>query len=216
MGVDAVIVQEEVDDQQESFEEHGMPKAHEVLVRDCVDIYEQFYTHFLAQKVFSSGFDHVATLAKLTRKSHDTMEERTSHLEVLLKDRLQHQDEANLNETEEEALVDNLRQVNVDLRKGVHKFTEAIALACQILVELSSMPTMDTSSSIRNKSQLSGHSSEAGVYKSPAELPKWLQYLLISSCLLDGFKHPEIQLESINTLLEIIELLDSTLRIRPR
>lgn len=51
---------------------------------------------------------------------------------------------------------------------------------------------------------------------SPQDLPTWLKYLIISACYVKGQDHPEFLLESINTLLEIISLLDSNLKtIKP-
>jgi hypothetical protein len=50
----------------------------------------------------------------------------------------------------------------------------------------------------------------------PQDMPDWLKYLIISACLVDGKSHPDFQLESINTLLEIIALLDSNIKMRPR
>ena len=48
---------------------------------------------------------------------------------------------------EDQALVDRLKPVSVELLPGVHTFTEALALSCQILVELSSIPTMGSTTS---------------------------------------------------------------------
>ena len=42
---------------------------------------------------------------------------------------------------------------------------------------------------------------------SPQELPGWLKYLIISACLVDGRDNPDVLLESINTLLEIIRFI---------
>ena len=48
---------------------------------------------------------------------------------------------------EDQALVDKLKPVSVELLSGVHTFTEALMLSCQILVELSSIPTMGSNTS---------------------------------------------------------------------
>ena len=48
---------------------------------------------------------------------------------------------------EDQALVDRLKPVSVELLPGVHSFTEALTLSCQTLVELSSIPTMGSTNS---------------------------------------------------------------------
>ena len=107
--------------------------------------------------------------------------------------------------------MDKLKPVSVQLLSGVHTFTEALMLSCQILVELSSIPTMGSTTS----SPLGYDFSLLGYGCSPQELPGWLKYLIISACLLDGRDSPDVLLESINTFLEIISLHDSNQRIRP-
>ena len=147
----------------------------------------------------------------MVKRPNDTLEERTKYLEQLLQG-------SGINDTstqtteEDQALVDRLKPVSVKLLPGVHTFTEALTLSCQILVELSSIPTMGSTTS----SPLGDDFSLLGYGCSPQELPGWLKYLIISACLMDGRDNPDVLLESVNTLLEIISLHDSNLRIKPR
>ena len=142
-----------------------------------------FYILLLAAKAFSgngSGFDPNGWLSKMVKRPNDTMEERTKYLEQLLKGSSDHA--TMVTSEEDQALVDKLKPVSVKLLSGVHTFTEALTLSCQILVELSSIPTMGSTSS----SPLGDDFSLLGYGCSPQELPGWLKYLIISACLVSG------------------------------
>ena len=105
--------------------------------------------------------------------------------------------------------MDKVKTSRIDVSDCSHKFTEALTLANQILVELSSIPTMGSSFTPFSDDfslVVSGYGC------SPQDLPSWLKYLIISACLVDGRDHPDIVLESINTLLEIISLHHANLR----
>ena len=211
------------DDSQDHIEELGVdiaksfekvPRAHELLMKDCIEAYEDFFVTFLVTRAFHASFGPNAWLAKMVKRPHDTLEERTRYLEHLLRGSSEHSDiDSAMTSEEDQVLVDNLKRSSVTLLQGVHKFTSALTLSCQILVELSSIPTMGSTSSAT--SSVGDDFSILSYGCSPQELPSWLKFLVISACLIDGKDHPDFQLESINTLLEIVSLLDSNLKIRP-
>ena len=186
-----------------SFEK--VPRAHETLMKECIDAYQEFYVTFLKSKAFHDDFDVNEHLTKLVKRPHDTLEERTRYLEQLLKGQ---QDSGKDNDSDDDrVLLENLK-----LQDGLHKFTPALTLSCQILVELSSIPTMGSSCS----SSIGDDFSLLSYGCSPQDLPTWLKYLIISSCYVNGQLHPDFLLECINTLLEIISLLDSNMKtIKP-
>ena len=205
LGVDVLIVAKSFENKQE------VPRdSHEILMRDCIDAYQDFYVTFLKTKAFHE-FDMKECLGKLIKRPQDTLEERTKYLEHLLKGHdhsQQHydqdaEDEEHDNEDHVAVLLQQLR-----LQNGLHKFTPALKLSCEILVELSSIPTMGSpcSSSIGDDYSLLSFGC------SPQDLPVWLKHLIISACYVNGQDHPDFLLESINTLLEIISLLDSNLK----
>jgi hypothetical protein len=65
-----------------SFEK--VPRAHELLMKDCVEAYQDFFVTFLATKAFTKNFDPHECLAKVVKRPHDTLEERSRYLERLL------------------------------------------------------------------------------------------------------------------------------------
>lgn len=187
-----------------------VPRGHEVLMKDCIDAYQEFFVTLLANKAFDAGLDPNACLSKMVKRPQDTLDERTKYLEMLLQGG--NSDAASMNHEEEQVLIDQITQdTNVHLLDSVHQFTDALTISCQILVELSSIPTMGSTTS----SPLGDDFSLLGYGCSPQELPSWLKYLIISACLIDGKDNPDFLLESINTLLEIISLHDSNLRMKP-
>ena len=140
-----------------------------------------------------------------------------------------------LNDVEEETLVDYLRSVEVPLQDMVHRLNDAFRFSCQILIELSSLPTVVSIDGTSSPDQASGRSGTSTGFRSssdlcrtednfdqyvidfrileygecvPTDIPEWLQCLLICACLLSPI-YAELQLQSINTLLELIDLLDT-------
>ena len=206
-GVDAAIAFEKV------------PRAHEVLMKDCIEGYQEFYVTLLSVKAFTGPeekFDPNACLSTMIKRPQDNLEERTKYLEQLLQHDTKTTSTDNSDDTkcidEDLALIDKAVKAVVHLSNCSHKFTDALTLANQILVELSSIPTMMGSSSSPVLSEDDDFSLVKGYGCSPQDLPGWLKYLIISSCLVDGSEHPDIVLESINTLLEIISLHHANLR----
>ena len=207
LGVDVLVVAKSFEKQ----ENNVMPPRdfHEILMRDCIDAYQDFYVTFLKTKAFHE-FDMKECLGKLIKRPQDTLEERTKYLEHLLKGQDHSQQQHYGTEDEEPDNEDHVAVLlqQLKLQNGLHKFTPALKLSCEILVELSSIPTMGSpcSSSIGDDYSLLSFGC------SPQDLPVWLKHLIISACYVNGQDHPDFLLESINTLLEIISLLDSNLK----
>ena len=202
LGVDVLVAK--------SFEKQVVPRdSHEILMRDCIEAYQDFYVTFLKTKAFHE-FDMKECLGKLIKRPQDTLEERTKYLEHLLKGQDHSQQQHYGTEDEEPDNEDHVAVLlqQLKLQNGLHKFTPALKLSCEILVELSSIPTMGSpcSSSIGDDYSLLSFGC------SPQDLPVWLKHLIISACYVNGQDHPDFLLESINTLLEIISLLDSNLK----
>ena len=83
-----------------SFEK--VPRAHESLMKECIDAYQDFYVTFLKTKAYHE-FDTNECLAKLVKRPHDTLEERTRYLEQLLKGQDSAASAGNDHEPEEDA-----------------------------------------------------------------------------------------------------------------
>mgnify|MGYP001245568543 FL=1 len=208
IGDDNVQQQEEFGVDAVAFEK--VPQAHEVLMKDCIEGYQDFFVTLLSVKAFRENFDPNACLAKMIKRPQDNLEERTKYLEQLLEHASGSADSDDTKCIDEDlALIDKVKSTSVQLSDCSHKFTDALTLANQILVELSSIPTMGSSHS---SPVFSDDFSLLGYGCSPQDLPSWLKYLIISACMVDGSDHPHIVLESINTLLEIISLHHANLR----
>ena len=121
-----------------SFEK--VPRAHEVLMKDCIESYQEFFVTFLSVKAFFEDFDPNLWLSKMVKRPHDTLEERTKYLEQLLQE--DNSEKSSISSEEDQILIEKLKGIAVELQRDVGYFTEALNLSCQILVELSSIPTM--------------------------------------------------------------------------
>ena len=78
LGVDVVAF--------EKVEKVPPPRAHEVLMKDCIEAYQEFFVTLLSVKAFTaSDFDANACLAKMIKRPQDNLEERTKYLEQLLR-----------------------------------------------------------------------------------------------------------------------------------
>ena len=179
-------------------------RAHEILMKDCIEVYQQFFVTFSSVKAFPRDFDPDVLLAKMVKRPQDNLEERTQYLEQLLQGCSE--DETR---SEEDQMLVELKGTKIKLSANSHQYTDALTLSSQILIELSSIPTMG---SARSSPLTCDDFSLLGYGCSPQELPRWLKHLIISSCLVDGTDHPDLVLESINTLLEIISLHYSNVR----
>ena len=65
-----------------------VPRGHEVLMKECIEIYQEFFVTFLSAKAFTgkndTEFDPNGWLSKMVKRPNDTLEERTKYLEQLL------------------------------------------------------------------------------------------------------------------------------------
>ena len=157
-------------------------KAHELLMLDCISIYQRFYVEFLKTKIYPESFDPGLYLAKMEKRP--TVDSGGGG--------------GGADNLEEENVVDLLRSISVPVNTdAIFALQDAVHCCCQILVELSSIPTVIDDDVVR-----------AGPPQTPGDLPLWLQYLVVSSCLI-GHAFADFQLENINTLLEMVDLLES-------
>lgn len=180
-------------------------QQHEALMSECASKFEALFVRILQVKVFTAEFDMTQTMNQLIRRPKATLEDRTRNLEHLL-DNNAKTDDATLDEIEEEATIEKLRSVDLPLKDGkqLQVIEEALAMACQILIDLSSIPT------VSSRGARGGSPGNLGC--SPSDLPDWLQLLLISSCLLNE-GHASFQLHCISTLLDLMEMLQSTMMV---
>ena len=130
----------------------------------------------------------------------------------------------NTSDVQDEDLIDYLRSNEVCLQEGmVFRLNEALRCSSRILIELSSLPTVSIIHSQAEFQERSCDKTETDTSASKlkndnnlckqSDIPEWLQCLLICSCLLSA-EYAELQLESINTLLEMVDLLDSGIEQR--
>ena len=58
------------------------------MMKECIEIYQEFFVTFLSAKAFTgkndSDFDPNGWLSKMVKRPNDTLEERTKYLEQLL------------------------------------------------------------------------------------------------------------------------------------
>ncbi len=195
-------------------------QQHEILMQDCVQVFQDLFVCVVGDKFMDSGFVLDDYLAMIVQRPRNTQEERTRHLEHLLEERSElsrgrgdgtprstyrssSEDHTNDLDKQEELMLEKMRTVFLPVKKeDVSEMSKAVAISCQVLVELSSIPT------VRRRGR--EDSADSSQTCSPHQLPRWLQYLLVCSCLL-GRDHSVLQLNCVGTLLELISLLQSTL-----
>ena len=192
-------------------------QAHEQLMIECSRIFEDFFVQLMSVHIFPENFNAETHLMRMVRRPHDTLEQRTRWLECLMEEKTNSGSSSNANvsdgmvELEEEARIEKLKDQELPLRPDTEGFEPAVIIACKILVDLSSIPTVSSKS--ETASSVEPSESVNSLYGcAPTELPKWLQYLLLSSSLLPKGQ-PGLQLQCIGTLLETIGLLQSTITV---
>ena len=87
----------------------------------------------------------------MVRRPNDTLDDRTRHLETLLEasDDAEQLVTAMQNEEEEEKAVQELMAVELPLdRDALEELSEALATTCQVLVDLSTVPTVSISNDV--------------------------------------------------------------------
>ena len=188
---------------QEEDDSSKTHKTYMLVMLDCISVYQRFYIEFLKTKIFD--FDQVEIKSHMVSMCRQPVAESV----------------------EEESVVERLRSNGVKLKSNeIFALQDAIKYCCEILVELSSIPTwiqdQEQSSAggggSRSTSPSGAPSKKASVGSSgggslnevdtPENLPLWLQCLVISCCLVDH-KYADFQLQSINTILEMVDLLES-------
>jgi len=222
--------EKEDEEEGEEEEENLDRQAHEILMLDCISVYQRFYVEFLKTKVFQDDFKPDKHLVRMSfggrscgsgSSSSSCNKKRAPGSSVSGQRSVSNGTAPPSGESgtvgvgvdddfEEEAVVDSLRSVGVPVRTDeIFALQDAVKFCCQILVELSiSIPTTTTSVSKLSRSTSSsaqglGHAAAA---VTPDKLPLWLQYLVVSSCLVDH-RYADFQLQSINTVLELVDLL---------
>ncbi|XP_059082535.1 protein dopey-1-like isoform X2 [Tigriopus californicus] len=183
-------------------------QAHDVLMAHCSLGFQDFFVKLMETKIFGSGFDVMETLFRLMRRPNDTFEERTKYLENMLEDKEFRR--SSTHELEEENVLKKLHTLNLPLRDHLGHYEEALAVSCQILVDLSSIPTVIRQG--QRHSVEADNKVEAMYGCSIDHIPDWLKHLLICACLLDS-NQAVLQLNCVNALLEMIGLLQSSLTV---
>ncbi len=188
-------------------------QQHENLMQECVQVFQDLFVCVVGGKFLDSKtFVLQDCLSKMVQRPRNTLEERTHQLEHLLEERSEgsaprtHRaslESAEEMDAQEDLMLGRLRLVSLPLHEeDAEELSRAVSVACQVLVELSSLPT------VRKKGR--DEADSAVQVCPPQHLPRWLQYLLVYAC----FLHPPnsvLQLNCMGTLLELISLLQSTL-----
>ncbi|XP_011499422.1 PREDICTED: protein dopey-1 homolog [Ceratosolen solmsi marchali] len=175
------------------------------MLEKCLRLYEKFYVKFIIRRVLEDNMSvprlsdyeyHFGCLRMPSCK--ESFDERTRHLEKLLKSKLDPEDLKVYNQ--------NSPSPSEIEPKGylVYPYVESIdssyweevlRVASSLLVELSTFPTYF----------LPGDGLlEEEEPRDNANLPKWLKVLIVCSCWLNV--QPSLQLTSIATLLDLIAL----------
>ena len=126
-------------------------QAHEALMQECSSAFQDFFVRLMSTRLFPSGFSIDAYVSKMVRRPNDTLDDRTRHLETLLEasDDAEQLVTAMQNEEEEEKAVQELMAVELPLdRDALEELSEALATTCQVLVDLSTVPTVSISNDV--------------------------------------------------------------------
>lgn len=115
-------------------------QAHDVLMAHCSLGFQDFFVKLMETKIFGPEFNVMETLFRLMRRPNDTFEERTKYLENMLEDKEFRR--SSTHELEEEIVLKDLNSLELPLRTHLDHYEEALAVSCQILVDLSSIPTV--------------------------------------------------------------------------
>ncbi len=127
-----------------------MHQAHERLMQECSSAFQEFFVRLMSSRVFPSGFHVDHYVSRMVHRPNDTLDDRTRNLEHLLQD-----SEPVLDVQNEEAVekaIAGLKSLDLPLRseergsEEIEELSEALAITCQILVDLSTIPTVSTRS----------------------------------------------------------------------
>ncbi|XP_031783167.1 protein dopey-1 homolog isoform X3 [Nasonia vitripennis] len=167
------------------------------MVEKCLRLYELFYVKLVERRILDRERS-VPELFQSLRVSSckESFDERTRHLERLLKSKLDLEDSGFFNQ---ELLSPEDRQLDI-----LHLYVESVdqsdweevlKVASSLLVELSTFPTY-----FLPGDGLLEEEEPRGV----VALPEWLKVLIVCACWLG--KQPSLQLTSIATLLDLVAL----------
>lgn len=118
-------------------------------MQECSSAFQDFFVRLMSTRLFPPGFSIDAYVSKMVRRPNDTLDDRTRHLETLLEasDDAEQLVMVTQNEEEEEKAVQELMMVELPLdQDAVDELSEALATTCQVIVDLSTVPTVSISS----------------------------------------------------------------------
>ncbi|XP_067010621.2 protein dopey-1 homolog [Anabrus simplex] len=184
-----------------------VPTKQQSVLEECLRQYEVFYVKFLGgQKVIKEGDIEDLFKRLLIVYPHESDEERTAKLEVLLYECLKSDDEKNtINSRDEDVICRGTKRTEYYSTVG-HKllsvecanddWEESMKVASSLLVELSTFPTY-----CLPEGRLVSLEEDIDI----DAFPEWLRVLLVCACWLCN--SPRLQLIAISTLLDLISLL---------
>ena len=123
--------------------------AHETLMQECSSAFQDFFVRLMSTRLLPQDFSIDSHVSRMVRRPNDTLDDRTRHLESLLEasDDAEQLVTATQNEEEEEKAVQELMKVELPLDgDALDQMAEALATTCQILVDLSTVPTVSRAS----------------------------------------------------------------------
>jgi hypothetical protein len=127
----------------------SLHQAHENLMQECSNTFQDFFVRLMSTRIFPASFHVDDYVARMVRRPNETLDDRTRNLESLLEDtsppvpKESAEVEEIQNEEEEEKVVEALKKVELPLlEEEVEELAEALATSCQILVDLSTVPTV--------------------------------------------------------------------------
>ncbi|KAJ8674892.1 hypothetical protein QAD02_010678 [Eretmocerus hayati] len=172
-------------------------QMHHSMLEKCLRLYEQFYVKLAERRIIERD-RYIPELFDSLRVSSnkESFEERTRHLERLLRSKLDLEDSGffsqDLTSPDDKPL--DILHIYVE-SADQSEWEEVLKVASNLLVELSTFPTY----------LLPGDGLlEEQEPRDKVALPEWLRVLAVCACWLG--KQPSLQLTSIATLLDLIAL----------
>ena len=175
----------------QSEDEAFSPNVHEILVSECKTLFLKFFSEIVKTRIIQSP----ETLWKnMIFNSNDSVtSDNDGLLEELLLKVLQIE-ESNVNVQNSKCSdTDNIVQLN----KDSSEFGEAFGLACNCILELSSMPKYCNGDNNQNP----------GAQSSVSTFPNWLSAIILSCVASDHDEVSPVQLSAITTLIELSTLV---------
>ncbi|XP_058800674.1 protein dopey-1 isoform X2 [Phymastichus coffea] len=168
------------------------------MLEKCLRLYEQFYVKLVEKRIL----DRERLVNELfedlrVSSSKDSFDERTKHLERLLKSKLDLEDSGFFNQelsSPGDKVLDILHLYVESIDQS--DWEEVLKVASSLLVELSTFPTYFLPGD--------GGLFEEEEPRGKVILPEWLKVLIVCACWLG--KQPSLQLTSIATFLDLVAL----------